>query len=108
MTEPATTATRVKKKREDPKVYALGHAHLDPLACGSEISYKLCGFYYNLEGTVILSDCNRKIEWSFNNSNDSVDKIDAVIDVLTQFRRDLVKAQKQYKKDFPKNKNEDE
>lgn len=78
---------------------------LDPLNCGSTI-----GWYVSTrtsygqenkvvaEGTVVLSDCSRKIEWSFDREdtfNQNVEKIDKAIDMLMAFRRSLLSANKE-------------
>lgn len=89
--------------KHDPKVYANNIKFIDPISCGSTVGYTIYverygGFY----GTLHLSDCTRKIEWSFDEKPESLHKIDEAINMLSEFRKELWKAQKQFPKDYPK------
>lgn len=86
----------MSKEFEYPKnVYATGSDYLDPLDCGSMVSYKITSHGY-FEATVDLTDCGRKISWSFNSG--AIEKIDRAITLLCDFRRELVKASKKWDK----------
>jgi hypothetical protein len=91
-------ATKIKF---EPILYASDSKYIDPIGCDSKVSYKLVGNSYGLEAEVSLSDCNRHISWSFNEDPDALDKIDAAIGALCEFRKLLGSSQKRYKKDFP-------
>jgi hypothetical protein len=82
---------------------------IDPENCGSSVGYHIVisnyertkdnktAVTYNLSGTVTLADCNHKIDWDFGNSSDNpVEKIDAAIDMLMEFRKNYIVMQKQY------------
>lgn len=78
------------------------HVFIDPKECGSGIGYyinltdwtdrKTGGTTYDMNGTVVLTDCNHKIDWGFG--EDSLDKIDAAIAMLREFRKKCVEAKK--------------
>lgn len=79
------------------ELYGTGHTFLDPADCGSMIAYSIHQTTYEpseLEANVVLSDCNRMINWSFDKNDDSVEKIDNAINILIAFRKDLLKARK--------------
>lgn len=84
----------VRKKRTvcAPKVIASFSTYLSPLNCDSTVSYKVIHQYNRLSGTVTLADCNRKIDWFFGSSPNSVTKIDTAIGALQDFRSELVVA----------------
>lgn len=81
------------KKVEKAKIVAVASEYLDPVDCESIISYKIIQGPSRLWGTVQLTDCSRKIEWFFTESNDeSLAKADKAIKVLQQFRYKLAVA----------------
>ena len=74
---------------------------IDPENCGSSVGYyiKIDEYtprdkptVYNVQAEVILADCNHKIDWSFG--NDALDKIDAALDMLKEFRKKYVETEK--------------
>lgn len=82
-------------------------AYIDPTSCGSVVGYRVSideykpkteDPQYSLDAHVELSDCNRKIEWSFSSDEDSLEKIDKAINVLRNFRKELIAATKLLKK----------
>lgn len=75
---------------------------IDPENCGSSV-----GYYINIEdyenkkdnttkyhmmANVVLADCNHKIDWSFGEG--SVEKIDAAIKMLQEFRKKYLETEK--------------
>jgi len=80
------------RKRNTRKVVAQGSGYIDPLHCDSTISYKVIDKGRWVWGDVQLSDCNRKIDWYFGNTN-PVQKIDKAIALLTEFREAFVNAE---------------
>lgn len=92
------------------KLIASEIGYLDAADCGSTVGYKLItstpyagkgnvtpSFYAEVD----LTDCGRKINWTFRNSTDALAKINKAITLLTNFKKEFVKAQKKY----PKGKN---
>lgn len=78
---------------------------IDPEECGSSVGYYICineytpkdkPTQYGLSATVVLADCAHKIDWSFQ--KDSVDKIDTAIQMLQEFRKKYVEAEKMVSK----------
>jgi len=77
---------------------------IDPENCGSSIGYYLTineytpkdkPTRYSLNATVVLSDCSHKIDWGFSDGEDlAVDKIDAAIAMMQEFRRKYLEAKK--------------
>lgn len=68
---------------------------IDPLDCGSTVGYTLRrGTRGRVSGEILLSDCNRKIEWYFSeyDADNSVAKIDRAINVLSHFRAEFIAA----------------
>lgn len=59
---------------------------LDPVDCGSTVGYKIVNGR-NLWAEIDLSDCVRKIQWSFY-AKDGLGKIDRAIAILSKFRAD--------------------
>ena len=92
-----TDIVKPKRIEHTPKIYAADSVYVDPLDCDSTISYKVIGQKSYMEGNVTFADCSHKIDWLFKNSQDSVEKIDIAINMLTDFRKALLKAQKDYK-----------
>lgn len=84
--------------------------YLDAADCGSTVGYKLITSSSYGDKTVTLSfyaevdltDCNKKISWSFRNNADALVKINKALALLTNFKKEFVKAQRKY----PKGKNE--
>lgn len=77
-----------------------------PHECGSSIGYylkleKYENFKtkkrdYSLNATVVLSDCAHKIDWDFYGEDDfDLEKIDAAIRMLKEFRERYVSAKKE-------------
>lgn len=79
------------------------HVFIDPEDCGSSVGYhmhveeytdkKTNKTEYTLYATVVLSDCTRKIDWSFNGKDDVL-KIDEAIRMLSEFRRKFADTKK--------------
>lgn len=86
--------------------------YIDPLDCHSAIGYTISTTDYGgFRAQVELTDCNRKINWEFDNCNkldhaSGIAKIDRVVDILLAFRNSygshgtafLEKAKKRKKK----------
>lgn len=77
------------------------HVFIDSENCGSSVGYyinideykpKDRPVEYSVASTVVFTDCSHKIDWVFG--NDSVDKIDAAIQMLQEFRKRYVEATK--------------
>lgn len=90
-------------KRLAAKVYASRVEYVDPADCGSTIGYRIHGRRY-LSADVELSDCNRMINWYFNNEDGGLAKIDRAIEILIAFRNDFVKARKTFNARRPRRK----
>jgi hypothetical protein len=75
-------------------VYAEKAKYLDPLHCGSFIGYRIKSPWNGngVEGIIDLSDCSRKIEWSFDDNETRLQKIGNAIDMLLSFKEDLIRA----------------
>lgn len=83
-------------KYEYPEIiHATGSDYLDPFDCGSTVSYRIVSTNY-FDAAIDLSDCNRKISWAFNAGD--VDKVDRAISLLSDFRKELLKASKKWAK----------
>jgi hypothetical protein len=87
----------MRRKAVIPKVHAQQAAYIDPLDCGSLIAYCITS-RRRLSASIDLSDCNRRINWYFDNDGSGLRKIDKVIALLSDFRRDFVAAQKAFNK----------
>jgi hypothetical protein len=70
---------------------------LSPLDCGSIVGYTIRRDRQGVLGEIMLTDCNRKIEWYFSGRTDSLAKIDAAIGILARFRAQFEKAIKKRK-----------
>lgn len=69
------------------KLIAANIGFIDPVSAGSTVGYKIVEGSRATWAEVDLTDCNRKINWSFYASNsDDVAKIDRAIAMLTEFR----------------------
>lgn len=85
-------------RRIVPVVYATRAEYIDPLDCDSIIAYSITRRRRQLNSSINLSDCNRKIMWYFEDDQSSIKKIDKVIELLTSFRREFVSARAKSKK----------
>lgn len=87
----------MRRTKRVPRVYAAKAVYLDPQDSGSVVGYSITSFR-QLHASVDLSDCNRKISWMFDNSpgNKALEKVDAVLKIMTEFRQDLVSARKAF------------
>lgn len=59
-----------------------------------------CRFFVGYDARVSLSDCNRWIEWDFRShmrAGYNIAKLDKAIKALSEFRRELVKAESKRK-----------
>jgi len=75
---------------------------IDPENCGSSIGYyinvseytdkKTNKTEYSMNATVVLNDCSHRIDWSFYDS--CLDKIDAAISMLQEFRKKYTETTK--------------
>ena len=81
------------RRKSKPKVYAAHAEYLDPIGCGSMIGFTITK-RRRLYGEMDLSDCNRKINWYFENSLDGVKKIDKAIEILSMFKNEFVEARR--------------
>ncbi len=77
------------------------NVYIDPENCGSTVGYRLHIEEYtpkdkktehSLSATVTLADCNHMIDWDF--SPGSLEKIDAAIHLLQEFRKKYFEAKK--------------
>lgn len=76
---------------------------IDPAGAGSNVGYyividdytnsKTKEKEFTLSATVVLSDCSHKIDWDFQRET-GVDKIDAAIRMLQEFKKKFVDAKK--------------
>jgi hypothetical protein len=67
---------------------------IDPQNCGSMVAYRIWvdeytdtknKTIYTQYGEIVVTDCSRKIDWGFQ--GDDLDKIDAAIVMLQEFRK---------------------
>ena len=74
---------------------------IDPENCGSSVGYYISiseykpkdkSPEYSLSSTVVMADCSHKIDWNF--SAGDIDKIDAAIKLLQEFRKKFVETEK--------------
>jgi hypothetical protein len=76
---------------------------IDPENCGSSIGYyinvseytdkKTNKTRYSMAATVVLNDCSHRIDWSFFDDS-CLDKIDAAISMLQEFRKKYTETTK--------------
>lgn len=81
------------------KILAVKSEWIDPSDCGSIIGYRIYRSGEYLTASMTLSDCHRIIEWWFNSdtpqaTQNSMDKINNVIRLMTEFKKEFVKATK--------------
>jgi hypothetical protein len=78
---------------------------IDPENCGSSVGYYITieeyspknePKEYSISANVILADCNHKIAWNF--SDNGLDKIDAAIAMLQEFRKKYFETEKLVKR----------
>lgn len=78
---------------------------IDPESCGSSVGYYITTeeytpkdkpTSYSMSATVVLADCNHKIDWGF--SAGDVDKIDEAIKMLQEFRKKFLETEKTVQK----------
>lgn len=82
---------------------------ISPQDCGSSVGYYITTnewtrkdkpTKYNINATVVLADCSHKIDWGFvtsseaTESGDNLEKIDAAISMLQEFRKAYVETEK--------------
>jgi hypothetical protein len=74
---------------------------IDPENCGSSIGYYITTSehkpkdkppVYSTSATVVITDGAHKIDWSFG--EESIEKIDAAIHMLQEFRKKYVEVEK--------------
>ena len=82
------------------------HIWIDPENCESAVGYHIhvdeytpkgAAAIHSVHGTVSLSDCHRKIEWGFSESEGSrgsIEKIDEALEMLMEFRKEYIAANK--------------
>lgn len=83
------------------------HVFVDPEHCGSGIGYylniseyedkKAGKTKYSLNATIVFSDCSHKIDWMFGEHDGSIDKVDAAIKILQEFRKKYSETEKHVK-----------
>ena len=72
----------MRRRRE---LIAANIAQLDPVDCGSIISYSVRRGKYGITAEISLSDCSRMISWYFDRRS-GPHKIEAALAVLTEFQ----------------------
>jgi hypothetical protein len=74
---------------------------IDPENCGSSVGYYITvseytpkdkPAEYSLCAAVVIADCAHKVDWSFG--RESVDKVDAAIAMLQEFRKKYLETEK--------------
>lgn len=87
------------RKKTKRQLFASEIAYLDPMNCNSTVGFTVKrGRRGQMYATVELADCNRKIEWYFENNAGSVAKIDKAITLLVRFRHEFIARQTRRKK----------
>lgn len=80
-------------RRDKGTVVATNAVYLDPLSCSSTIGYKIIWEKYSegsepiLNASIHLADCSHKIEWYFSNDESMLDKVNAAISILNEFKK---------------------
>ena len=77
---------------------------IDPKNCGSNVGYYIVTCEckrkdkpttYSFCGTVVLTNCSHKIDWTFGGDyNGGVEKIDKAISMLQEFRNKYLETEK--------------
>jgi hypothetical protein len=90
------------------KLLASEIVYIAPTNCGSTVGYTIKsqknydsdtkGYYPSFYASIDLTDCSRKISWQFENTEESLAKINRTIEILTSFKKEFVNAQKKYPK----------
>lgn len=81
-------------KPRKSKVLATRVEYIDPADCDSQIGYKIIDRRRRLQGDVGLTDCNRKITWYFDDTPESLLKINRALAILTEFRDKFIVARR--------------
>ena len=77
------------------------HVYIDPKNCQSGVGYYVTvdeyspkdkPTVYSVSANVVLEDCSHKIGWDFGAGD--IDKIDAAIGMLTEFRKKFLETEK--------------
>jgi len=71
--------------------------YIDPSDCSSSVGYKITEHANGFNAEIELSDCGRKIQWYFSKDT-GLQKIDAALEMLSNFRKHFVTATKKRKK----------
>lgn len=79
------------------KLYAAKADYLSPEHCDSFIGYSITS-RRRLNAIVELADCERRIKWYFEHDDTAaaLRKVDRAIEILREFRENLVLAQKAF------------
>jgi len=78
---------------DESKLIAANSVQLDPACCGSMIGYSISLNGASLCGSINLTDCNHMICWGFGDYEGGIEKVDAAISILSEFRKHYVKAE---------------
>ena len=91
--------SRRKRRNVKEKVFGEGHVFLDATDCGSTVSFRVYRTRWNaIGGNIVLTDCNRKIEWALYEARDFESKIDKVIDILLAAKAVMTSAKARRRK----------
>jgi hypothetical protein len=76
---------------------------IDPGNSGSSVGYyiniheytpKDKPIVYSIGATVVLADCSHKIDWGFVENDDPIEKIEAAVSMLQEFKKKYIETQK--------------
>jgi hypothetical protein len=79
---------------------------IDPENCGSNVGYYITvseykpkdkPIEYSIQATVVLTDCNHKLDWAFRGGVEekaALEKIDSALAMLQEFRKKFVETTK--------------
>lgn len=76
---------------------------IDPGNSGSSVGYyiniheytpKNKPTEYSISAAVVLADCSHKIHWGFADTDDPIEKTEAAISVLQEFKKKYIETQK--------------
>jgi hypothetical protein len=79
---------------------------IDPENCGSSVGYYITVNEYNsrdrpvvytIHANIVLADCTHMIGWTFNDG-EGVEKIDAAIAMLQEFKKKFIETEKLVKR----------